>query len=260
MKKWYFVTLIISLFIFSSCVTVKQVKYLNDAGNNNAGETNQQAVSYYKIQTGDQLYVKILSLDDKSANFFNADAADFQNVNETKLYLTSYEVNDSGYIQLPLAGKINVKNLTIEEARVKVQQVVDEYLNQATVIVKLTSFRLTILGEVARPGKFIVLSTQINIFEALGNAGDITDYGNKQRVLLIRQTTNGSQTIYINLKDKAILSSPNYYLQPNDILYIEPLPEKSFGARSFTFSNILATLTTAFSALSTMIVFLNYTK
>lgn len=253
------ISFVLVVLIFTSCVTVKQVKYLDDS-NRSTIETIKQTAVQYKIQKGDQLYVKILSLDEKTYNFFNADAADYANINETKLYLTSYEVNDSGYIHLPMAGKIMVKNLSVEEARDKIQSVVNEYLNQSTVIVKLVSFKVTVLGEVARPGKYMVLNTQINILEALGTAGDITDYGNKKRILLLRQTAEGTQTMYLNLQDPELLKSPNFYLQPNDILYVEPLREKSFGARSFTVGTMLSTLTTAFSAISTMVIYLNYTK
>jgi len=172
---------------------------------------------------------------------------------DISVYLNSYSVNDTGYIFLPVIGNLYVKNKTIDSIKLLIQNSLEKYLRNPTVIVKLVNYNITVLGEVKKPGKFKVYQEQINIFDAIGLAGDLTDYGNRNNVLVIRQDTKGSTLHKIDLTDSNILESEYYFLMPNDIIYIEPLTAKSFGARTFSWSLALSTVTT-------FLVLLNYFK
>ena len=103
----------------------------------------------------------------------------------------------------------------------------NEYLKETVVYVKLGAFNLTILGEVVNPGQYQVYQSDINIFQAIALAGNATDFANKSKIKIVHQTPKGSQIVRVNLNDADLLSSPDYYLKPNDIIYVEPNKEKS---------------------------------
>ena len=113
--------------------------------------------------------------------------------NEASIYLNSYMINDTGYIDFPIIGKIFVQNQTINQIKDKIQVAVDEYLKETNVQVKLVNFKITMLGQVVRPGKYYVYQDNINIFEALGLAGDATDFANRRKITLVRETDKGSE-------------------------------------------------------------------
>ena len=130
---------------------------------------------------------------------------------------------------MPLAGKVEVKNLTVEEAKNRLQSAMNQYVNQTTLIVKLSNFNLTVLGEVTRPGMYKVYQSQINLFEAMAMAGNMTNFAKNSEVRIVRQTDNGSEIVTVDMGSADILSSPYYYLKPNDIIYVEPLKIKQWG-------------------------------
>jgi polysaccharide export outer membrane protein len=172
----------------------------------------------------------------RGANYLSSDAS---------IYLQSYTLDEDGCIELPLTGKIELKNLTIDEAKERLQTEINKYVNQTTVIVKLSNFNLTVMGEVVRPGMYKVYQSQINLFEALSLAGNMTGYAKNEEVKIIRQTDNGSEIVTVNLGDANILSSPYYYMKPNDIVYVEPLKIKQWGFTTFPYSTVLSVVSLA---------------
>ncbi len=199
----------------------------------------------YKIQSGDILYVKINSIDNNINSIFNAGTG----VNNTwqsdlSVYINGYTVSDSGYVFIPIVGKVFVKGETIESAKKNVSTEINKYLKKTDVIVKLISFKYTVLGEVNKQGSYLNYNDRLTILEALGNAGDITDYGNKKRVLVIRPTIDGEKVFRIDLTDKNLLNSEAYYLLPNDVIYVEPVKFKSFRLNSPNISLVLSSVTT----------------
>jgi len=112
------------------------------------------------------------------------------------------------------------------------------------VIVRLASFRVTMLGEFNGPGKYDVFQSNINIFEAISMAGDMTDFAKRDKIAIIRQTSNGSKIVRVNLNDKRILESDYYYLLPNDILYAEPIRAKQFVSTNFPYGLVFSILST----------------
>ena len=168
--------------------------------------------------------------------------------------MNSYSISSEGNIDFPIVGKVYVRDLTAEQIKTILQQLVSEYLKEITVVVKIVNFRITIVGEVNRPGEFTIYKDDINLFEAISLGGDMSEFANRTRVALIRQAKGGSQVHYLDLTSDKILNSDYYYLQPNDIIYISPLGYKRWGLGStFPWALVLASI-------STTLLMINYFK
>ncbi|MCH8317258.1 MAG: polysaccharide export protein [Bacteroidetes bacterium] len=245
MLKW-FVNITVLFILFSACTSNKKLFYLQNKSHRiKPGELIAHKKYLYKIQPNDILSVKILGLDLNTTSFFNIESnTAFNQYNPAALYLNGYSVNDSGYIYLPIIGPLKVKDLNIEEAASLVQSKIDEHLSKATVIVKLVSFKLTVLGEVKKPGMYNIYNDRVTILEALGLAGDITDFGNRTNVMLIRQTARGTMLFNIDLTDSELIGSELYFLNPGDVIYVEPLRTKQARLSVPTASLILSGITT----------------
>ncbi len=256
MKKIHLLLFAIILMIttmFSSCVPQKKILYLQNIENMNDSifmsiEYENERNFDYKVQPGDNLFIRRASLDEKSNAYFNSmdqagamSSSTSYSSGNAAIYLNGYTVGEDGYIDLLIIGKVFVKDLTIDEIQQKIQKIMDEYL-MSIVYVKLGVFNLTILGEVNRPGQYQIYQSDINIFQAIALAGNTTDFANKADIKIIHQTTNGSQITRVNLNNADILSSPHYYLKPNDIIYIEPLKTKQFGFTSVPYGTIISAI------------------
>ena len=209
--------------------------------------------SVYRLQPSDILSVQIKSAGQTElSNLFNVGS--LQNTafaSPGSFYLEGYSVDNAGNITLPVLGELLVKGLTLGEAQDLIQEHTDKYLNNATVIVKLTSFRVTVLGEVKSPGHYFIYNNQANILEALGMAGDLTQYGNRKNVKLIRQVPTGSKVAILSLNDPGLLTSEFYYMSPGDVLYVEPL-------KAHTKRTNIEVLSVVFSAITTAVLILSY--
>jgi polysaccharide export outer membrane protein len=230
-----------------SCVPQTKMKYLQDKEGDTVRSQFRILKPEYRIKPGDYLYVRILSLDEKSNELFatisgSAAGNSYMNVTDQNLYLTSYLVNDSGYIDFPLLGKFLVKERTIFEVQQMLTKSISEIITGSSVIVKIVMYNISILGEVKSPGKFPVYNNRINIFEALALAGDVTVFGNRSKVQIIRTEGDKNNIVVLDLLSKDILSSPYYYLQPNDIIYIEPMKEKTYAFETFPYGLVYSTI------------------
>jgi polysaccharide export outer membrane protein len=204
----------------------------------------------YRLQPRDIITVKVKTLDPESSEYFNAEPGNaFNMFNPASIYLSGYSLDDTGNITLPEVGSVKVGGLTVLEAQKKIQETLSAYLNKATILVKLVSFRITILGEVRSPGQYYVYNDQVTLFEGLGMAGDLTEFGNRENVTLIRQNGNKLGGLRINLKETNILSSNFYYLQPNDVLYVQPLRVKNTRSNLNTLSVLGLVISVASSVL-----------
>ena len=233
---------------FASCVPQKKMLYLKEAqmaAENISKEYVNDRTLDYKLQPGDNLYIRFLNTIDQSSAAALAGESSSRNYmsSEASIYLQSYTLDEEGYIEMPLTGKINLKNLTVDQAKEKLQEEVSKFVNQTTLIVKLSNFNLTILGEVSKPGMYKVYQSQINLFEAVALAGNMTNFAKKDDVKIVRQTDNGSEIITVDMGQADILSSPYYYLKPNDIVYVEPLKIKQWGFTTFPYSTVFSIVT-----------------
>jgi polysaccharide biosynthesis/export protein len=235
-------------FLLSSCVSQKKIKYLQQKQNE---DTNTyfpaNRTADYKIQPKDNIYIRIMSLDEKTNQLFNSmnpsSFGGYSGSQDPSMYLNSYSVSDEGYIEFPVLGKVFIKELTVEQVKNLIQQLVDEYIKEAVVVVRMVNFKITILGEARSPGQYAIYQNQINIFEAISQAGDLTDFANRNKVILVRQVKGGSKIHYLDITSTKLLSSDLYYMAPNDILYFSPLRAKQFGFATFPYGFVMSMIT-----------------
>lgn len=235
---------------FASCVPQKKMLYLKNAqmaAENLSQEYVNDRTIDYKLQPGDNLYIRFLNVIDEqgAASMAGETMRSGYMTTDAAIYLQSYTLDEEGCIELPLTGKILLKNMTVDEAKEKMQTEINKFVNQTTLIVKLSNFNLTVLGEVTRPGMYKVYQSQINLFEAVALAGNMTNFAKNDEVKVIRQTDNGSEIVTVDMGDADILSSPYYYLKPNDIVYVEPLKIKQWGFTAFPYSTVFSVLSLA---------------
>ena len=248
MNKLLKIGMITALFAvaFASCVPQKKMLYLKEAqmATENVSEEyiNERTVNY-KLQPGDNLYIHVINtIDERSAASINGDVRGYLS-SDANIYLQTTTIDKDGCVEMPLVGKIEVKNLTVDEAKNKLQTAINTYINGSMLVVKLASFNLTLLGEVSRPGMYKVYQSEINLFEAISLAGNMTNFAKKDEVKIVRQTDNGSEIIVVDMGKADILSSPYYYLKPNDIIYVEPLKIKQWGFTTFPYSTVFSIVT-----------------
>jgi polysaccharide export outer membrane protein len=158
---------------------------------------------------------------------------------------------------LPILGKVNVAGYTVPEAHNIIQKVTDKYITNAIVELRLVSFKISVLGEVKRPGQLNVFNDKANIFEVISMAGDLTYYGNRHSILLMRSLPEGTKTYWLDLTDKNILTSDLFYLQPNDIIYVKPYRSTGFRLSLSDYSMLISTLTVTYTAI---LIVKNYSK
>jgi polysaccharide export outer membrane protein len=249
-----FFVLSIYLIVASSCTSHRQLVYLRNVDSVSTGTFYPKHKPDYHIQTRDIMYVKIYSLNEDMSSLINQTIGSYQQnlfQNETSLFINGYAVSDSGDIEIPILGRIRIAGKTMDEAISAIRQRADQYLKDATVIVKLISFKVSVIGEVNRPGTYNNFNNQLSVLEAISMAGDITDYGNRKQVLVLRPNALGTNSFRLDLTNKNILSSDGFFLLPNDIVYVEPIKNKSFRLN-------MPTISLAFTSISTLILILNY--
>jgi len=169
---------IIIIIVLSSCTTKKQLTYLQNVDSLPEGAVYFKEPIEYHIQNQDILYIKVISLNDEVNELINTFSSRYsQNMfqNEISLFLYGYSVNDSGFVDIPTIGKVNVLGKTLEEAREAITEKIGKSIRNATVIVKLLSLSVSVLGEVKKPGIYQNYNNLFTILEALSKAGDITD-------------------------------------------------------------------------------------
>ena len=236
----------------SSCRSPKEFTYLQNVANNQhiSGVSNE--IKEYIIKPYDNLYVSIKTLNPEVNQLFEGNTAgtgyqpgtDQMYGTNVSQYINGYQVNSLGTISLPVLGIIEVEGLTIKEISEKIQKKSLEYLKEPTIKVKLLSFKFNVGGEVKNPGVYYSYNERTNILEAISMASGVTDNANVKKVIVVRQTKNGSDTYNINLADKALFASNVYYLQPNDLIYIRPGGNKKLELNTTSYSLFLTTITT----------------
>ena len=189
------------------------------------------------IQANDLLSIYVESLTPESTIQFNQETNKIASINGTVLnpgnsVVSGYLVNHDGDIIFPVLGKIHVVGLTHNElaALIEKKLISDGHITDPVVTVKLMNFKVCVLGDVARPGQLVVAGERLTIFEALSMVGDLTIYGQRHNVTVIREE-NGLRTIgEVDLSSKSVFDSPYYYLHQNDVIYVEPNMRKKKNA------------------------------
>ncbi len=249
-KKYsYFIwgLIIFSVMGTSSCVPQKEIKILQptEGQEYNMKVFNPIDQAQYTLGKGDNLYINITIKDPKQeASSSFSQKTNNSYFSEVGIYLNSYTVDVNGNILLPVVGNIKVEGLTTAKVKTLLEERLSKFVIDPTVVVKLVNFNITILGEVRIPGEYKVYQNRINLLEAFALAGDITTYGNRKQVKLLRQNGKKIDMHILNLTDESIIESPYYYLRPNDVLYVEPLKGKQFAFETFPYGLLFSTIST----------------
>ena len=257
-------TLIITfaIILVSGCTSQKKLAYLSNLPAADSSSFFTMEIPDYRIQKRDILYVTIKAMtpDGMITDFLSASRGSLSTnfmQSESGQYLFGYDVNTEGNIILPVVGTIHVEGASLEEARLLITEKSKGVFRDASVECKLLSFKFTVLGEVKIPGSYINYNNYLTVFEAIGRAGGVGDFGRRNRVLVLRPSENGTRTYTLNLQDKNILSSEAYFLLPNDVVIVEPEKNKIFNMNLPVISFILTSVT---STITMLILILNFTN
>ncbi len=242
--------------VFSSCRSGKDLSFLLDAQNNKSLNTPAPN-DEYKIQINDNLYVSVISPNTDMNELYNpAVVGNNRNINNVwqnieGQFVQGYLVEADGTLTLPSIGKIAVVGLSMREAENKIRAKAQEYLKDVTAKVRLLNYKVTVIGEVNKPGVYYNYNYEYTVFDAISSAGGITNAAKLEKVLVLRRTKTGSQTFTMNMNSLSALSSPAYFLEPNDVVMIQPSKYKNVQLR-------LPIYTAALSTITAIVFYLNY--
>lgn len=254
-----------SLALSISCVPNKKLIYLqNLEGNEVIYEDSliSYSTSEYRLQYNDVVDVQVHTLDEAMNEFFNIRPV--LNMQTQQMagasggdiyYVTGHTVTKEGMIELPLLGEIPVKNKTLEEVKHEIIASLKTYITNDDfyVRVKLGGIRFSTLGEFRNPGKHVVLQDRMTILEAIAHSGDLRVTAKRDEILLLRQYPEGTKLHRVNLTDRNLVTSPYYFIQPNDQLYAEPLRVRELG----TGENLAQSLQLIISSITAAVLILN---
>ena len=257
MKKYFFLLLVATVML-SSCGSVKNVAYLQ---NSDYIDFNHSEYLYdARIMPKDVLTITVNTVNPEAAEPYNLvvrNTLRSGSVGTTGGSLQTYLVGNDGTIEFPVLGTLQVGGLTKAQCELMIHDKLRPYMNAAenpVVTVRMANYKISVLGEVAHPGMFTVDNEKINILEALAKAGDLTIYGVREKVKLIRENDKGKKEVYtLNLNDANIISSPYYYLQQNDIVYVEPNTVKSRNSSIGTSTTLWFTATSILISLTSLL-------
>lgn len=218
---------LLSAICFSSCTPTKNSYYFKTIPKDtsiNSG-LNKQAES--KIRKADLLSIMVSSLNPAEDLTFNAAAASGAATNASGSGSNSgYLVDANGNIQVHRLGQIHAEGMTRRELKEKIQKDISPYLKDPVVTVRYLNHRVTVLGEVAKSSIVQMPEERLTLLEVLGSSGDVTTFAKRDNILIIRETDNGKQFKRVNLEDHSIFTSEWYYMQPDDVVYVEPNNKK----------------------------------
>ncbi len=250
------------LLLFTSCLSSKKIPYFQDIKDTSKTFSQVIKVNYEAhIESDDIIEIIVNSINPQATAIFNLGnntpalpGQTSSNTLATAVFITDlrnqnstgYLVNKDGIIDFPVLGKLPVKGLTISQLKDMLALKLDQYLKNPIVNARLLNYKITILGEVNRPSSYTLQSERVSVMDAIGLAGDLTIYGKRENVLLVREENGQRNFIRLNLNSSKIFQSTYYYLKQNDVVYVEPNKSKiaSSDARTIRNLSILSTVAT----------------
>lgn len=235
-RLFLFAPVLFLSFSIISCSTTKNIQYFQDIPDSGKLKTIP-TVTYSEptIQVDDILTILVETVDPQATAMISLGNVPVSSTPSAvgapsigQQVAAGYLVNKDGTIEVPVLGKINVLGLTTSQARTVILTEALKYFKNPTVIVRYANFKINISGEVMKPGQYILPNEKVSVLDALSIAGDLTIYGKRDNVLLIRENLDGTKTPYrINLLRSDIMSEPYYYLKQNDVIYVQPNKSKA---------------------------------
>lgn len=244
-------------FSLTSCLTNKKLVYFSNL-------RDSSFVANYKdfaprIQKGDILFVAISSSDQKSSLIFSSpnsiSVPQTQAVGGSVIPTNGFLVENDGCIFMPKLGKIHAEGKTKYSLTTEIQDSLLPYLKDPVVNIRFMNFRVTVLGEVNHPAMYATTNERMSLLEAIGSSGDFTPLGNRSNILLLRDSSNVTISRRLNINDRSLLNSPYYYLQSNDVLYIEPINQKGYST-----SQAIILIPIVSGVVSSLLLILNFLK
>lgn len=235
MRPLQYIYILLILFL-SSCMAPKKVVYFQDADVRNESIVTDDYE--LKIKKDDLLSIVVGSSKPELAMIFNLNNSSTVNSSSaTSGNSTSYIVDTKGYINFPLLGQVMAEGMTCSELKKYIEEkIIDsEYLKDPVVTIRLLNFKISVLGEVNKPGCYDIGSERLTILDAISRAGDLTINGKRDKVAVIREINGKRTVLYHDLRSSDIFESPCFYLQQNDVVYVEP--NKARSAQRGIFSN-----------------------
>lgn len=244
------------VFLAGACVPVRKTSYVQD---DRTMRIQQMDNMYFidepeddLIRPGDELYIKVTSADE-GQTAFNEPGGE-------RMYdpsVISYTVDEEGYIKLPYIQRIKLSGMTLVEASNAMEKELAQYLYFPSVFVRYVNNKVTILGEVFNPGVYVFNYKSINILQAIGYAGDISIFGNRQNVLIVRDEGDYRSKHVVDLTSDELLTSKYYMVKSNDIIYVEPLRSKKWGMEEFPYDLLFSLVSLTVVVLTFMVTYLN---
>lgn len=225
--------LLLGLANMSSCIPHQKVLILDEGPEFPVNAVAIGDIPSLQIQVDDILDITIRTPDMKAAAPYNLSIIVFDESinNGGNIGFTDYLVDNEGFIDFPGLGRIKVEGLTLKELQLQLQTRLSPFLVDPTIIIRFSNFKFTILGAVENPATYSIQENRITILEAIGYAGDFGILANQENILVLREQNGKRLYGRINLKDRSAFQSPYFYLRQNDVIYIEPRPEKTRSQR-----------------------------
>ncbi len=254
--------------LFFSCRSQKDVIYFQESPSsasksrisfkNFPEENDESKIQTYEpvIRSNDILKIYVSSINREASSFFNPLMNPDSKVDDPSAF--GYLVDAKGFIEMPLIGQIKVSGLTVNAIRDTVKQKLSKYLENPTVRIIFDNFKVSVLGEVNRPGVYVVQNERLTLPEALGLAGDLTIFGNRRNILVIREDEGKREFSRVDLTLREIFKNPFYFLHPNDVIYIEPVKSKT--AVSDNFYRIFPIVISSITLISILLIRFNQVK
>jgi len=234
--------ILLFLFTFSSCITNRDLEYIRSNKEIKKAKANKQD---YRLQQGDLISVQISTTTQQQHDFFNKENTSNSQLMIQNPYLYGYIINEEGNLDLPSFGKVKAAGFTLRELENVIKNIAVSYFESPVIKLNIINFEITILGEVNHPGTFKIVDPEVNILYALSLSGDMTQFGNRRKVKVIRNENELNRVFYVDLTKKGVLNNSDFMLQPHDIIYVAPLNKKFYA-----FNNITNVVSMALSAVT----------
>ena len=264
MKKTLLISVTISALLFTGCISQEKIAYFKNVDATSAAAVNHEFNSQHEpiLGNGDVLLITVSGLDPLAVAPFNLPIVMYATPGSDKIYssptLQTFTIETDGTINFPVIGNIKIAGLKKNEAVALIKEKLIPYLKDPIVKIEFMNFQVTVLGEVNKPGRYLITDEKVSLLDALGMAGDITIYGRRENILITREIGGKLEFKRINLNTDEIFKSPYFYLKQNDIVYIEPSSVKTTASQNIPL--YLSTLSTVAAVTTSVMFILNSQK
>lgn len=245
------------LALMGSCTSQKQMAYVREITSASADSINAHFAPPREahIVCGDELTITVNALDLEAVEAFNMPLYSPGQIGSNRMYtsyqLQTYRVDKDGFIVFPILGKIHAEGMSISQLQDTLTAEISKSVNDPIVIVHFANYQITVLGEVVHPGRFNITSERVTILDALGMAGDMTPYGKRDNILVAREVKGKMQFERLNINNASIFTSPFFYLQQNDVVYVEPNGVRAINSQNLS---LYLSMITTLGSMATVIV------